>query len=491
MDNVPAIEAASGTVPVPGLASRPAVAPTVAALGTRADSGNNHRSVSTECQQVWTDCLSVIANQIPSQSYKTWFDPIVPVKLERGNLTVQVPNQFFYEWIESHYADLIQQTITQVVGEDGRLLYAVTGSNGGGAPVQQGEASPRVVHRADDDTQLNPRYTFENFIEGAGNQFAKAAALAVAEAPGKTNFNPLLVYGGVGLGKTHLVQAIGNFARAERKARKILYVSSEKFTIEFISAIQNHSAAEFSTRYRGVDLLLVDDVQFFIDKERTQEEFFHTFNTLHQKGKQIVLSCDRPLGELKGLEDRLVSRFHSGLVVDIQAPDLETRMAILQSKAAEEKIRLAPEITEYIATHITSNIRELEGALIRLLAYASLKSKPLNLDLCRDVLKDYTRVQVRTVSIEQIQKMVSKYFRIPEDLLRAKTRKQEAVAARMVSMYLAKRLTNSSLKTIGLLHGGKDHSTVIHAIRTVEHQMGSDPAQREIVEGLHRKIEYM
>ncbi len=440
-------------------------------------------------KSIWSDCLGIIKNNIPDQSYKTWFKPIVPLSLDGNNLTIQVSNQFFYEWIEEHYSDLIHKVLYEITGEELKLKYSINNNrNGGYQPVEIVREKFKIP---DTKTQLNQRYNFESFIEGSSNQFAKAASLAVAEAPGRTNFNPLLVYGGVGLGKTHLIQAIGNFAQVENTTKKILYVSSEKFTIEFINSIKNHSTNEFSEIYRSIDLLLVDDVQFFIAKERTQEEFFHTFNTLHHQNKQIVLSCDRPPAELKGLEERLVSRFQSGLVVDIQPPDLETKIAILHKKAEEEGVKLDSEIAEFIANIITSNIRELEGALIKLLAYASLTGKILTYELARQILKDLAKPQSRNINIENIQKIVSQYYDLPEDLLRAKTRKQEVANARMISMYLSKKITNNSLKTIGLLHGGKDHSTVIHALKTVETKIEEEPKLREVVDLLQKKIEYL
>lgn len=442
-----------------------------------------------ELELIWSECLGIIKRNIPNQSFKTWFNPIVPLNLDGNNLTIQVSNQFFYEWIEEHYSDLIHKVLYEITGEELKLKYNINNKNNGGyQPVETVRERFKIP---DNKTQLNNRYTFESFIEGSSNQFAKAASLAVAEAPGRTNFNPLLVYGGVGLGKTHLIQAIGNFAQVENTTKKILYVSSEKFTIEFINSIKNHSTNEFSEIYRSIDLLLVDDVQFFIDKERTQEEFFHTFNTLHHQNKQIVLSCDRSPSELKGLEERLVSRFQSGLVVDVQPPDLETRIAILHKKAEEEGIKLDSEIAEFIANIVTSNIRELEGALIKLLAYASLTGKILTYELAKQVLKDIAKPQFRNINIENIQKIVSQYYDLPEDLLRAKTRKQEVANARMVSMYLSKRITNNSLKTIGLLHGGKDHSTVIHALKTVEEKIEEEPKLKEVVKILQKKIEYM
>jgi chromosomal replication initiator protein len=441
--------------------------------------------------KMWDQCLQIIKENVNPQSYHTWFLPIVPIKLDGQCLTIRVPSQFFYEWLEEHYSKTIRLALSQIIGEEATLMYTVLRED-------EKKSVPSVYTTRTpgkymgDETQLNSRYTFDTFVEGSGNQFAKAASLAVAEAPGKTSFNPLVIYGGVGLGKTHLIQAIGNFARERRSAGRIRYVSSEKFTIEFINSIQNNLTSEFSQIYRNVDLLLVDDIQFFMSKERTQEEFFHTFNTLHQKGKQIVLSSDRPPKELRGLEERLISRFHWGLVADIQPPDLETRIAILQQKADFDGIQLSMEIIEYMATNITSNIRELEGALIKLLAFSSLRGVDITIDLVKTVLKDIVVNKKRSFSIEEIQRVVCKYFDIPDDLLRGKSRKKEIVFARQIAMYISKEITHYSLKSIGLHFGGRDHTTVIHAIRTVGNLLincQSKEKTRETLDTLKKKIE--
>lgn len=442
-------------------------------------------------QSVWNGCLQIIKEKVNPQSYQTWFLPIVPLNVEDSTLTVQVPSQFFYEWIEGHYPHIIREALSSVLGERSNLSYTISQKG-----VTSLISSNNTVHMITgkylgDETHLNSRYTFDNFVEGSSNQFAKAASLAVAEAPGQTSFNPLVIYGGVGLGKTHLIQAIGNFAKEQNTVRSIRYVSSEKFTIEFINSIQNNKSTEFGQAYRNTDLLLVDDIQFFMSKERTQEEFFHTFNTLHQKGKQIVLSSDRPPKELLGLEERLLSRFQWGLVVDVQPPDLETRIAILQKKSALDDIDIPMEIIEYIASNITSNIRELEGALIKLLAFSSLKGLDIDLDLTKTVLKDIVKNKIRDITIEDIQRVVCQYFDIPEDLLRGKGRKKEVAFARQIAMFLSKELTLYSLKSIGLHFGGRDHTTVIHAIRTVNELINGKTNKKiiDIIDILKKKIE--
>jgi len=339
------------------------------------------------------------------------------------------------------------------------------------------------------DSQLNRSYTFERFIEGDCNRLARSAAWAIAREPGGTSFNPFLIYGGVGLGKTHLIQAVGNYVRTESGDQTVLYVSSERFTTEFVQSIQRNRISEFSMFYRHIDLLIVDDVQFFSGKEKTQEEFFHIFNALHQSGRQIVLSADRPPRDIEGIEERLLSRFQWGLSADVQPPGLETRIAILKRKAEDDGIDLDDEVIEFIAHNIKSNIRELEGALIRLLAHSTLHQRELDLDLAKDVLGDLMEDRQVNLTIEEIQRIVCEYLDIPEDLVRDKTRKREVVRARQIAMYFCKKLTQHSLKTIGLHFGGRDHSTVIHANNTVEDQMETDDRFRNLVETIGRKID--
>lgn len=451
--------------------------------------------MTPNCVDIWSKFLSNIKENLNDQTFITWFKPITPVNFDNNKLTVQIPSQFFYEFLETHYKELISRALQRTIGDDAELLYSIVVNdkpeviNGSSDSIKIPAQEKPIYNNVDFESQLSERYTFENFVEGANNQFARAASVAVSQSPGKTTFNPLVIYGGVGLGKTHLIQAIGNYTKIEGLAKRVLYVSSEKFTIEFIDSIQNNKTTEFSNNYRNVDILLVDDIQFFTNKERTQEEFFHTFNSLHQKGKQIVLTSDRPPKELKGMEERLTSRFQWGLVVDIQPPDLETRIAILQKKAEENNLRLPQEIIHLFATNITSNIRELEGSLIRLFAISSLQGKDITTDLAKSVLKDLSLGSKRNLSIEEIQRIVCEHYSIPEDLIRAKNRKKEIALARQVSMYLAKRMTNHSLKTIGLHFGGRDHSTVVHAIQTIDQLRKHDKAVKEDLSVLERKIE--
>jgi len=471
-----------------------------------------------QAERVWTACMDQIKERVNSQSFKTWFEPIVPQELDSGALTVQVPSQFFYDWLDEHYCTIINSTITDVLGKNDRLEYSIRTEESqqdleyvppvhpvlpslpalqsrfeSTAPLRPPE--PPLL-RSEPVTMnfqsfLNPRYTFDNYIKGDSNQLARAAASAVANNPGGTSFNPLVIYGGTGLGKTHLIQAIGNYVLAHGKARRVMYVSSEKFTVDFVDAIQSNRTSDFSNFYRSMDVLIVDDIQFLSGKEKTQDSFFHTFNELHQLGKQIVLSSDRPPKDLKGLDDRLLSRFQWGLTSDIQPPDLETRIAILLKKSVDDGIELPQDVVEFIAGNVTSNIRELEGCLISLLARASLEGREINLDLARDVLKVVIGDVRSPITIETIQKTVCEYFSIPDDLLRAKTRKQEIVNARQIAMYLIKELTNASLKTIGMHFGGRDHSTVIHAYQSVEDQMRVDTKYQTHVQQIKRRLQML
>jgi chromosomal replication initiator protein len=433
-------------------------------------------------EKIWEECLNLLSQEIKKQSFHTWLRPTRGIPCEEDVLKVAVPNKFVAEWLEEHYLDPIQKTILKIAQQNLPLSFLIS--------TEMGETITRINfennkkkdcgHPENSDRMpgknnlFNPRYSFETFVVGESNQFAHAAALAVAEAPAKTKFNPLYVYGGVGLGKTHLVQAIGRYVKEEYKDLNVVYATSEKFTNDFINSITNNTTQEFVNFYRNVDLLLLDDIQFLSGKESTQVQFFHTFNALYQSGKQIVLTSDRPPKEIHGLEERLLSRMQWGLVTDIQPPDLETRMAILQKKCESDGVNISADIAEFIANSITSNIRELEGALIRLLAYSSLNGKELNVELAKQVLKDVIKNGCREITIGEIRKKVAQNFSLSEESLCSKRKTQEIALARQVAMYLSRNLTKASLKTIGMEFGGRDHSTVIHACGMIADNLKKD-----------------
>jgi chromosomal replication initiator protein len=457
-------------------------------------------SLQSEVNIVWQNCLKMIRESISEQSYKTWFEPIIPAKLEGKKLTIQVPSQFFYEWLEENYVHLLRKSLDYAIGRDGMLEYSIVIDSGNRKknepqiavnmpPVHSSQyakpdnpnadvvKNPFIMKDLDSlslDSYLNPNYTFDNFIEGDCNRLARAAGFAVASKPGITSFNPLMIYGGVGLGKTHLVQAIGNFMKNKAGGKFVLYVSSEKFTSQFINAIRNNSLQDFMNFYMQIDILIIDDVQFLAGKEKTQETFFHIFNHLHQSGRQIVMTSDRPPRELEGVEDRLLSRFKWGLTADLQTPDFETRIAIIQKKVQAEGISIAYEVIEYLAHSIDTNVRELEGVMISLLAQASLTRREIDLELAKATLRHLIKDSEREVTVDTIIEAITEHYKVRIPDLKGKSRLREIVLPRQVAMYLTKELTNLSLKSIGYHFGGRDHSTVIHAIQTVNDLMDTD-----------------
>lgn len=463
---------------------------------------------------VWDDCLEFIRGQVGDQSFRTWFEPIRPIRLDNNTLTIQVPSQFFYEYLEEHYVHLLRQCIQNQLGAGGKLEYSVIVDSGsvsnqaysvtlpnqnknnkhGNWDHSNGRAeilNPFEMPSLDKNSRysnLNPNYSFENYIEGDCNRLARSAGIAVAEKPGITSFNPLMIYGGVGLGKTHLVQAIGNKIGEASSNNFVLYVSSEKFTTQFTDAIKNNSIQSFTNYYLQVDTLIIDDVQFFSGKEKTQEMFFHIFNHLHQSGKQIIMSSDRAPRDLKGLQDRLLSRFKWGLTADLQMPDFETRMAIIMRKMQSDGIYIPDDVVEYLAYSVDTNVRELEGVLISLIAHATLNKTDINLELAKQTLKNIVHDIESEVGVDYIQKTVGEYFQISVDDLKDKTRKKEIVIARQVAMYLCKEYTNHSLKSIGYHFGGRDHSTVIHAVQSVSDMMDIDQKFNQAIEELKKKM---
>lgn len=468
-------------------------------------------------EEVWKNCLSVIKDNVNIQSFKTWFEPIRPLKLKENVLTIQVPSQFFYEWLEEHYITLLKKTIKKELGTDGKLEYSIIMENNFNSskpyaikvptsnkkevrnpavamPLDIGTKSiknPFIIpglKKVVVDSQLNPNYSFETFVEGESNRLARSAGFAVANKPGGTAFNPLLIYGGVGLGKTHLSHAIGIEIKKNHPNKTVLFVNSEKFTQQYIESVRNNNQNDFVHFYQMIDVLIIDDVQFFSGKEKTQDVFFHIFNHLHQTGKQIVLTSDKPPVEMQGMEQRLLSRFKWGLSADLQAPSLETRIKILEMKMYQEGIDLPKEVVEYLAYSITTNIRELEGALISLIAQSSLNKKSITLELAKSMIDKFVKNTAREVSIDYIQKVVCDYFDLPIELLKSKTRKREVVQARQIAMFFSKKMTKASLASIGAQCGGKDHATVLHACKTVNNLLDTDKRFRGYINDLEKKI---
>jgi chromosomal replication initiator protein len=469
-------------------------------------------------QTVWNNCLKVIKDNVPSVSFRTWFEPIVPVKLEKNILTIQVPSPFFYEYLEEQYIDILRKTLRKELGHDAKLEYSVVMENSAvsntkpytvklpgktsselrNKPVQmplgEGEHSiknPFIIpgiKKLNIDPQLNPDNSFTNYIEGECNRLARSAGYAVGNNPGGTAFNPLFLYGDSGLGKTHLAQAIGIRVKDKQPDKVVLYVNANKFQTQFVDAIRNNTRNDFLNFYQMIDVLIIDDVHEFAGKEKTQDIFFHIFNHLHQSGKQLVLTSDKPPVELQGLEQRLLSRFKWGLSADLQSPDFETRVAILKHKAYLDGINMQDDVIEYVATHITTNVRELEGAMISLLAQATLNKREITIDLATEMIDKLIKNIKREISIDYIQKVVCSYFNVPVEMLLSSTRKREIVQARQVAMYFSKNLTKSSLATIGSQIGDKDHATVLHACKTVNNLLETDKRFKLQIDEIEKRL---
>ena len=469
---------------------------------------------------IWENCLQIIKDNINFQSYKTWFEPIKPIGLKDNILTIQVPSQFFYEWLEEHFITLIKKTIKKELGPDGRLEYSIIMDNNNNnsqpytinIPTTNKKATnnPFVTMPIDLNkeksknipnpfiipglkkikiqSQLVDSYSFDNFVEGDCNRLARSAGFAVSQNPGKTAFNPLLIYSNVGLGKTHLAHAIGLEVKNNFPEKIVLYVSTEQFFQQFVEATRNNNQNDFVHFYQLIDVLIIDDIQFLSGKEKTQDVFFHIFNHLHQKGKQLIITSDKAPVDLQGMKPRLLSRFKWGLSADLQLPDLETRIAILENKLHSDGVEMPRDVIEYLAYSITTNVRELEGALISILAQSSLNKKAITLELAKQMIDKFVKNTSREISIDYIQKIVSDYFDLPIELIISKTRKREIVQARQIAMYFAKKMTKSSLATIGLHCGNKDHATVLHACRTVNNLMETDKQFKEYVDELDKKM---
>lgn len=491
-------------------------------------------------QDLWTKCLDLIRVDVNPQAFKTWFEPIRPVRLSDSELTIQVPNKFFYEWLEEHYIEVLGKSLWAVLGKEGQLKYVIAKDSPldlpkkplPQAPIGNGQAQPNTptqpnpwlkkqgppvtlskdlekhygqlpIRQAEQiknpfvipglqkikiEPQLNEEYTFDNFIEGDCNRLARSAGWAIAKRPGQTAFNPLVIYGNVGLGKTHLAHAVGNEVLKNFTDKTVLYVSCEQFTNQFIEALRNNAVADFVNFYQLIDLLIVDDIQFLSEKIKTQDIFFHIFNHLHQGGKQLILTSDRPPKELKGIEERLTSRFKWGLSADLQQPSPETRMAIIQSKMQQDGIELPYSVAEFISFNVQTNIREIEGILVSMIAQAALNQRDIDLSLAKEVISKFVDNISSEVSIEVIQRVVAEHYDIPVEQLKEKTRTKIVALARQLAMYLAKNVGGKSLKYIGEAFGGRDHSTVIHACKTIQDLLQNDPGFSETVRSLESKI---
>lgn len=464
---------------------------------------------------VWNNCLAIIRDIVEWQHFKTWFEPIRPIELNGHVLLIQVPSQFFFEYLEEHYINLLAKTLKRELGKTARLEYRIMVDSGAGKSgsldlpagqikfynnnemdfplvINNEVKNPFVIpglKKMQIDAQLNAAYTFESFIEGDCNRVPRRAGKTVAEKPGTSSFNPLVLYGGVGLGKTHLAQAIGNEVKKHFPGKLVLYVSSEKFINQFQDHSRNNAINDFIHFYQLIDVLIIDDVQFFARAEKSQDAFFAIFNHLHQNGKQLILTSDKPPKDLDGMQERLLSRFRWGLSADLQAPDYETRMEILELKMKKEGTALNKEVMKYVAYNMSSNIRELEGALISLSAHSMLNRREVDLEQAKKVLRNFIRTTTKEITIDTIQKMVCEYFDVPYEKLLQKTRKREIVQARQITMYLAKSFTKNSLKTIGEHFGGRDHTTVIHSCQTVKDLMDTDGLFKENVMELTQKVQ--
>ena len=468
-------------------------------------------------QSVWSNCLAFIKDNIQPQAYKTWFEPIAAVKLSNQALSIQVPSKFFYEWLEEHYVKILKVALTKELGEQAKLVYVIKMENTYGnkqpftekipssnrSPVKSQDVdvplnnkSPQLrnpfvipgIRNVKIESQLNPNYSFENFLEGDSNRLARNAGIAVANKPGGTSFNPLLIFGGVGLGKTHLAHAIGVDIKDKYPGKTVLYISAEKFTQQYIDSVKKNNRNDFIHFYQIIDVLIIDDVQFLSGKTGTQDVFFHIFNHLHQNGNQVVLTSDKAPVDMQDIEQRLLSRFKWGLSAELQTPDFETRVSILKNKLYRDGVEMPEEIIDYVAKHIKTNVRELEGAIISLIAQSSFNKKEITINLAKDIVEKFVKNTKREVSIDYIQKVVSDYFQMDVDTLQSKTRKRHIVQARQLAMFFAKKYTKASLASIGSQIGQRDHATVLHACKTVDNLSSTDKQFRKYVEDLAKKL---
>ncbi len=473
--------------------------------------------MSITAQSVWDNGLEFIKDNIQPQAYKTWFEPIQAVKLTDNALSIQVPSKFFYEWLEEHYVKILKVSLTKELGEKAKLVYIIKMENTYGnkqpftekipssnrtaiksqeVDVPLNNKNPELrnpfvipgIRNVKIESQLNPNYSFENFLEGDSNRLARSAGLAVASKPGGTSFNPLLIFGGVGLGKTHLAHAIGVDIKDKYPEKTVLYISAEKFTQQYIDSVKKNNRNDFIHFYQIIDVLIIDDVQFLSGKTGTQDVFFHIFNHLHQNGKQVILTSDKAPVDMQDIEQRLLSRFKWGLSAELQTPDFETRVSILKNKLYRDGVDMPDDIIEYVAKNIKTNVRELEGAIISLIAQSSFNKKEITIDLARVIVEKFVKNTKREVSIDYIQKVVSDYFQMDVDTLQSKTRKRHIVQARQLAMFFAKKFTKASLASIGSQIGKRDHATVLHACKTVDNLTSTDKQFRKYVDDISKKL---
>ncbi len=446
-----------------------------------------------EIEELWNKILETIKEELSPQAYNSWFSQTKIVKFSENELIISAPGDFCKDWLEKHYTDFIKDILKRTLSSDDNLKIEFrTANQKFSAPARSTPHPKKNIKKSepflkDNKLVLTQKYTFDNFVVGDGNRFAHAACLAVAQSPSKS-YNPLFVYGGVGLGKTHLMQAIGRHIAQQNNKTKVLYISSEKFTNEMIDSIRDDRTVAFRDKYRSVDVLLIDDIQFLAGKERTQEEFFHTFNTLYDSNKQIVITSDRPPKDIPTLENRLISRFEWGLITDIQPPDFETRIAILRKKAQAENLNVPAEAINFIAEKIPSNIRQLEGALTKLVAFSTFTKKELSVSLAQDILKDIIPLENKKISIGQIQKAVTDYYTIKVNSLLSKKRTKDVVLARQVAIYLSRELTDLSLTSIGEAFGRRDHTTIIHSYTKIKNKIKKDKGFKDIIDNLSLNI---
>lgn len=438
-------------------------------------------------EEIWSNTLSKIEKKVGSSIIELWFKPIKLTQIKEQQLTIDIPNRFFKDWIEDNYPEIISETISSILGHPVNIRYRIAEKIDPNVKKMDMLLENRRQKLASRGIYLNPKYTFDSFVTGPSNQFAQAAAKKVAEALGKT-YNPFFVYGGVGLGKTHLINAVGNAVFDKRPDLIVIYVSAEQFTNEVVSAIRHEKMSELKEKYRNVDLLLLDDIQFIANKTQTQEEFFHTFNAIYDRQRQIVISSDRPPKEIGAVTDRLRSRFSMGLIADIQPPELETKIAIIQKKAEIERINISDEVAYYLASRVKSNIRELEGCLIRLGAQSSLTGKSIDKEMAKQILRDLIDDEEKPVTTDLIQRIVSDHFGIKLLELKARKRTKEVALPRQIAMYLTKQLTNLSLNDIGKNFGGKDHATVLYACRQIDDKRTKDETFNRLIESFIRKL---